>query len=79
LRAYKRFTDQEIINSALEYMTKFPNAGRYKVILNTLGNESRIRDLEKQGLVKLPTPEPRGKAWRRSFTMYSKPIERATA
>lgn len=72
LRTYRRLTDQEVINSAIEYMTRFPNASRYQVVKNTLGNESRIRDLEKQGLVKLPKPQVRGEAWRKHFTMYRK-------
>jgi hypothetical protein len=67
LREYQRYTDQEVIDSAVEYMTKYPNAGRYQVVKNSLGNESRIRDLAKKGLVKLPHPQVRGLAWKKYF------------
>ena len=57
---YNKATDEQVIQSALDYMEKYPNASRYNVIKNTIGNEKRIRDLEKLGLVKLPKALPKG-------------------
>ena len=57
-------TDEQIIQSALEYMTKFPNAGRNQVILHTRGDTNRVRKLVQANKIKLPPPQKAGSAWR---------------
>jgi uncharacterized protein YtpQ (UPF0354 family) len=72
---YNKATDEQVIQSALDYMEKYPNASRYNVIKNTIGNEKRIRDLEKLGLVKLPKPLPKGGVWGKYFYIQSRDKE----
>ena len=60
-------TDEDIIQSAIDYMAKYPNAGRNKVVLNTRGDTNRIRALVKANKIKLPPPQKPGKAWAKHF------------
>ena len=64
-------TDEELVAHVKKYMEDHPNAGRNHIILHTSGNHQRIRDLEKQGLITLPSPQKRGDAWRRYFYIQS--------
>ena len=61
------YSDEEVVKSIMEYITKYPNANRYNVIKNSLSSEKRIRDLEKRGIIKLPKAQPIGHAWGKNF------------
>lgn len=60
-------TDEQIIQSAMDYMAKYPNAGRNKVVMNTRGDTNRVRALVQANKIKLPPPQKTGDAWR-NFT-----------
>jgi len=67
MRAYARIKDDDIIKHVLDYMSKFPNASRNQIMQHTIGNHTRLRELESKGLVTLPAPQKRGHAWRKHF------------
>lgn len=67
MREYARITDDDIIKHVLDYMSKFPNAGRYQIMQHTIGNHTRLREIERKGLITLPAPQKRGHAWRKHF------------
>jgi len=71
MRAYQRLTDEEIIQRVHDYMEKYPNAGRNKIILNATGCAERVRKLESEGRITLPKPLPLGSKsnWAKYFTM----------
>lgn len=70
---YKKRTDEELIAMVNAYMEKYPNASRNKIILNSAGNPSRVRELGKKGLIKLPPPLPAGSKsnWAKYFSLAS--------
>lgn len=70
---YKKKTDEELIAIVNEYMEEHPNASRNHIILHAHGSHQRIRDLDKQGLIKLPKPLPKGSNsdWARHFSYAS--------
>ena len=70
---YKRKTDEQIIALVNAYMKKFPNATRNKIINESAGNPTRVRELGKKGLIKLPDPLPSGSKsnWARYFKYAS--------
>jgi hypothetical protein len=41
-------------------MEKYPNATRNQIVLNATGSAIRVRELDKQGLIKLPKALPKG-------------------
>lgn len=67
MRAYARIKDSDIIKHVLDYMSKFPNASRNQIINHTIGNHTRLRELESKGLITLPAPQKKGDAWRKHF------------
>lgn len=67
MREYARITDDDIIKHVLDYMSKFPNANRNQIMQHTIGNHTRLRELESKGLITLPAPQRRGQAWRKHF------------
>ena len=66
-------TDEQLIELVNAYMQKYPNASRNKVILNSTGSPERVRNLAKQGLIKLPEPLPKGSNsdWAKYFNYAS--------
>ena len=70
---YKRKTDAEIIEMVNDYMEKYPNASRNKIILNATVNPTRVRELGKQGLINLPPALPAGSKsnWAKYFSYAS--------
>lgn len=68
-------SDEELIAIVNKYMEDHPNAGRNTIILNSHGNNRRIRELDKKGLIKLPKAQQRGRAWRRYFYIQSQDRE----
>lgn len=70
---YKKKTDEEFIALVKAYMEKYPNASRNKIVLHSTGNPSRVRELEKQGLITLPAPLPSGSKsdWAKHFKYAS--------
>jgi hypothetical protein len=71
---YRKKTDEEMIELVNAYIQKYPNASRNQIILHSTGNSSRVRKLEKQGLITLPTPLPSGSksGWAKHFKYASK-------
>jgi hypothetical protein len=53
-------TDEQIIEEVNQYMEKYPNATRNQIVLNATGSAIRVRELDKQGLIKLPKALPKG-------------------
>ena len=53
-------TDKELIEAVNQYMEKYPNATRNHIILHATGSAARVRELAKQGLIKLPEALPKG-------------------
>ena len=70
---YRKKTDEEMIELVNAYMQKYPNASRNQIILHSTGNSSRVRKLEKQGLIKLPASLPSGSksSWAKHFKYAS--------
>ena len=70
---YKRKTDEEFIEMIHAYMARYPNASRNKIVMNATGNPTRVRELEKRGLITLPKPLPSGSKsnWARYFSLAS--------
>ena len=68
-------TDEELIAIVNKYMEDHPNAGRNHIIIHSHGNNRRIRELDKKGLIKLPKAQTRGSAWRRYFYIQSRDRE----
>ena len=46
-------TDEQLIEAVNQYMEKYPNASRNHIILHATGSAARVRELAKQGLIKL--------------------------
>jgi len=53
-------TDEQLIEAVNQYMEKYPNASRNHIILHATGSAARVRELAKQGLIKLPKALPKG-------------------
>ena len=53
-------TDEQLIDIVNKYMEEHPTAGRNHVILHAFGNHTRVRELDKKGLITLPKPMPKG-------------------
>ena len=70
---YQKKTDEEFIMLIKAYMQKYPNAGRNKIVLHSTGNPTRVRELAKKGLIKLPDPLPSGSNsnWAKHFKYAS--------
>jgi hypothetical protein len=70
----KSRTDEELIALVNQYMEKYPDAPRNKIILNSTGSQGRVRDLDKRGLIKLPKALPRGtgSSWGKYFYIDSR-------
>jgi hypothetical protein len=70
----KSRTDEELIALVNQYMEKYPDATRNKIILNSTGSQGRVRDLDKRGLIKLPKALPRGtgSSWGKYFYIDSR-------
>jgi hypothetical protein len=70
---YKKKTDEEMIELIKAYMQKYPNASRNKIILHSTGNPTRVRELEKRGLIILPMSLPAGSKsnWAKHFKYAS--------
>ena len=70
---YKVKTDEELIAIVNKYMEDHPNATRNTIILNSSGSHTRIRDLDKRGLIKLPKALPKGtgSVWGKYFSLVS--------
>ena len=70
---YRRKTNEEFIEMINAYREKYPNASRNKIIQHATGNPTRVRELEKQGLITLPKPLPSGSKsdWAKYFSLAS--------
>ena len=70
---YKKKTDEQMIELVNEYMQRYPNASRNTVIQHATGNPTRVRELEKRGLITLPAPLPSGSKsdWAKHFKYAS--------
>ena len=66
-----KVTDEQLIEIVNKYMEEHPTAGRNHVILHAFGNATRIRNLDKQGLITLPKPTPTGSNsnWAKHFNI----------
>jgi len=53
-------TDEQLIEAVNEYMEKYPNATRNHIVLHATGSATRVRELARQGLIKLPKALPKG-------------------
>ena len=53
-------TDEQLIEAVNQYMEKYPTATRNQVVLHATGNATRVRSLDKRGLIKLPKALPKG-------------------
>ena len=53
-------TDEQLIEMVNQYMEKYPTATRNQVVLHATGNATRVRSLDKRGLIKLPKALPKG-------------------
>ena len=53
-------TDKELIEAVNQYMEKYPTASRNHIVLHATGSASRVRELDKRGLIKLPRALPNG-------------------
>ena len=53
-------TDEQLIEAVNQYMEKYPNATRNHIVLHATGSATRVRELAKQGLIKLPKALPKG-------------------
>lgn len=73
LSNYKKKTDEEFIEQIKAYMARYPNASRNKIIQHATGNPTRVRELEKRGLITLPKPLPSGSKsnWAKYFSLAS--------
>lgn len=56
----RRKSDEQLIEAVNQYMEKYPNASRNHIILHATGSAARVRELAKQGLIKLPKALPKG-------------------
>ena len=70
---YQKKTDEEFIALVKAYMEKYPNASRNKIVLHSTGNPTRVRELEKRGLITLPKALPSGSKsdWAKYFKYAS--------
>ena len=70
---YRKKTDEEFIALVKAYMEKYPNASRNQIVLHSTGNPSRVRELQKRGLITLPAPLPSGSKsdWAKYFKYAS--------
>jgi hypothetical protein len=70
---YKKKTDEQMIELVNAYMQRYPNASRNKIIQHATGNPTRVRELEKRGLITLPAPLPSGSKsdWAKYFKYVS--------
>ena len=68
-------SDEELIVVVNKYMKDHPNAGRTHITLHAYPNQERIRELDRKGLIKLPTAQKRGRAWRKYFYIQSQDRE----
>ena len=66
-------TDEQLIEAVNQYMEKYPNASRNHIILHATGSAARVRELAKQGKIKLPKALPKGSNsnWNRYFSLTS--------
>ena len=66
-------TDEQLIEAVNQYMEKYPNATRNHIVLHATGSATRVRELAKQGLIKLPKALPKGSNsnWNRYFSLTS--------
>ena len=64
-------TDEQLIDIVNKYMEEHPTAGRNHVILHAFGNHTRVRELDKKGLITLPKPMPKGSKsnWTKYFNI----------
>ena len=53
-------TDEQLIEEVNQYMEKYPTATRNHIVLHATGSATRVRELDKQGLIKLPKALPKG-------------------
>ena len=62
-------TNEQLIEAVNQYMKKYPNATRSHILLHATGSAKRVRELAKQGLIKLPKALPKGANtnWNRYF------------
>jgi hypothetical protein len=70
----KSRTDEELIAMVNKYMQDHPTATRNNIILNSSGSQGRVRDLDKQGRIKLPKALPKGtgSSWGKYFYIDSR-------
>jgi hypothetical protein len=66
-------TDEQLIEEVNQYMEKYPTASRNHIVLHATGSASRVRELDKRGLIKLPRALPKGAntKWNGYFRMAS--------
>ena len=62
-------TDEQLIEAVNQYMEKYPNATRNHIVLHATGSATRVRELAKQGLIKLPKGS--NSNWNRYFSLTS--------
>ena len=72
--AYKRISDEELITKINEYLTKFPNVSRSKLLDNIGSSYDRIIGLEQQGRVTLPQKRSSNNKWSQNFQFMSKEL-----
>ena len=67
-------TDEQLIEMVNQYMEKYPTATRNQVVLHATGNATRVRSLDKRGLIKLPKAIPKGtgNSWGKYFYIQSR-------
>ena len=70
--AYKRISDEELIAKINEYLTKFPNVSRSKLLDNIGSSYDRIIGLEKAGKVTLPQKRGFNSKWSQNFNILGK-------
>ena len=75
--AYKKYTDQEVIDIVNNYMNKYPMASRSKILTySEAAGSKRICELEAKGLIKLPdrrSASRRDNSWKK-YTISPKVV-----
>ena len=72
--AYKRISDEELVDKINKCLEKYPNISRSKLMGNIGSSHGRIVGLEKEGKVILPTKRASTNVWAQNFQFMGKEL-----
>jgi hypothetical protein len=72
--AYKRISDEELVDKINKCLEKYPNISRSKLMGNIGSSHDRIVGLEKEGKVILPTKRASTNVWAQNFQFMGKEL-----